>query len=299
MNMIGGLSGHGKTWIMLAIVKALLEGSKLFDNFQVVKPPSGVMYLVPEVGRRAFNKRLTLFGLKKFINSGELIVRTMSMGPVVDLADSRLLEAAKGRDVFLDTAVRFLEGGENSSEDNNLAESGFALLREGARSWWGAHHSPKSFLKATSMSLEEVLRGTGDFGAMLDTCYGIKQLDPERNLIHVECVKARDLDELPRPFEIEGRPWIDREGRFHMVKAPGECGFLGEEIGGHRNFARGGRPTKATSQVIDALSSLIAEGAGQSEAARALGEKFPELKITRNDVINWIDKYKLRNKDEF
>jgi hypothetical protein len=31
--MIGGLAGHGKTWVMLAMVRALLEGGKLFHYF--------------------------------------------------------------------------------------------------------------------------------------------------------------------------------------------------------------------------------------------------------------------------
>jgi len=46
----------------------------------------------------------------------------------------------------------------------------FGLQRAGARIITGAHHSPNSFGKDTFMTLENVLRGSGDIGAMLVTC---------------------------------------------------------------------------------------------------------------------------------
>jgi hypothetical protein len=50
-------------------------------------------------------------------------------------------------------------------------------------------------------------------------------LDVNKTLIQVENVKARDFEPF-QPFQLEGRPWIDREGNFHMVKAPGTCSTL-------------------------------------------------------------------------
>ena len=44
INMIGGLSGHGKTLIALAMTKALLEGGQLFDYFPVNKQAERVLY---------------------------------------------------------------------------------------------------------------------------------------------------------------------------------------------------------------------------------------------------------------
>lgn len=245
MTMFAGLSGHGKTFIMMAVAKALLEGSRLFQNFQATQSPNGVLYLIPEVGRRSFWKRLKMFGLEQYVKDERMLVRTMSMGTVVPLSDKRVLAAAKGRDVFLDTAVRFLEGEENKAEDNVLAETGFALLAAGARTWIGAHHSRKDFEKERYMCLENVLRGTGDLGAMLTACFGVRMLDPQKSLVHVECVKMRDADEQPRPFQLEGRPWLDKEGQFHMVKPPGECGSLADELA-----PRGGRPGKADDEAI-------------------------------------------------
>ena len=274
MNMIAGPSGQGKTWLMLTMAKAILEGSKWLGLFQASQSENGIMYLVPEVGRRSFYRRIKALRMGKYITNGTLLVRTMSMGPVVPLNDRRILQAAKGRDVILDTAVRFLEGSENDSSDNNLAESGFALLNAGARSWFGVHHSPKTFAKASSMSLEDVLRGTGDFGAMLATCYGVRNLDVDRTLLHVECVKARDLDEVPRPFQVEGRPFIDSEGNFRVVKKPNECGFLDDELAA-MGGGKGGRPTDEAK-----LESILADKA----AGLTIAELAKKYKMTSSGI---------------
>src|SRR5262249_20251346 len=47
ITLIGGLAGHGKTLCMLAMVRALLEGGKLFDHFDVPARAERVIYLIP------------------------------------------------------------------------------------------------------------------------------------------------------------------------------------------------------------------------------------------------------------
>jgi AAA domain len=63
ITMIGGLPGHGKTWVMLSMVKALLEGAPLFgyDGFKVTEKASKVVYLCPESSLTPFAHRLKLF----------------------------------------------------------------------------------------------------------------------------------------------------------------------------------------------------------------------------------------------
>ena len=80
---------------------------------------------------------------------------------------------------------------------------------------------PKSFAKDNYISLENVLRGSGDFGAFVGAGFGIRQIDKIQNVIHVETIKARD-SEPAEPFQIIGRPWIDQEGDFHMHRMPGQ-----------------------------------------------------------------------------
>src|SRR6202035_1505227 len=135
-TLIGGLSGHGKTLILLSIAAAQLrgEGTLLWDYFKVLETAERILYLIPECSLQPFNHRLQLFGLGPFLEDDRLLVRTLSKGPTLPLSDPHILAAAKGANVYLDTAVRFSDGEENSSGDNQrgLATDIFELLRAGA-----------------------------------------------------------------------------------------------------------------------------------------------------------------------
>ena len=238
ITLIGGLAGHGKTLCMLSMVRALLEGGKLFHHFAVNKTSERVIYLIPEAGLGPFSARLKTFQLEQYIREGRLYCRTLSSPSQLPLTDSRLLSAVKGADVFLDTAIRFMVGDENSAAEQKVfAETLFALQRAGARTITGAHHSPKSFGKDNVMTLENVLRGSGDIGAMLTTCWGLSQVDAATNRIFVQNVKARDF--LPcDPFVIQGRPSIDSAGYFELTEPPGFAGSLSD----NKSREKGGRP---------------------------------------------------------
>src|SRR5579872_3310241 len=118
-TMIGGPSGHGKTLALLSIVKALLagKGARLWDLFEVDENALRVIYLIPECSIPPFKHRLQLFGLYNCLrpNDNRFLVRTLSKGPTPRLSDPRILHAAKGAHVILDTAARFGDGDENSA----------------------------------------------------------------------------------------------------------------------------------------------------------------------------------------
>jgi hypothetical protein len=229
VTLIAGLAGHGKTLIQLSIVKTLLErpGAKLWGHFGARETASRVLYLIPEATISPFKHRLELFRLLPFVQSGRLLVRTLSFDITTSLADPDITNAAKGAHVFLDSVIRFVEGQENDAADNQrgLAKHIFNLLGSGARSVVGAHHSPKTASKDKIMTLENVLRGSGDIGAIASSAWGIRQLDAKQNIIHVENVKARDFEPCG-PFQIVGRPYIDTENDFRMHKKPGDCQSL-------------------------------------------------------------------------
>jgi hypothetical protein len=69
------------------------------------------------------------------------------------------------------------------------------------------------------MTLENMLRGTGDMGAMCDTAYGLQCLNAETVELKVQCIKPRDFEPVP-PFHIQGRPYIDELGDFAMLTEP-------------------------------------------------------------------------------
>lgn len=256
---IAGLSGHGKTFVMLSIVKSLLAGptAQLWGLFPVVERAERVIYLIPESTVGPFKHRLKSMGLYQYIQNERLLVRTLEKGPL-DLTDARLIGAVKGAHIFLDTAIRFMNGDENKAEDNRaFAFEAFGLLQAGARSIVAAYHSPKSFRRDFVMDLEGILRGGGDLGASLATCWAVKQIDAESNTVHVENVKPRDFAP-PGPFELVGRPHIDNTGDFMLLKAPGQCGTLAEEapplLGGNKQAMR---DAKASNKQL--LKAWLAE----------------------------------------
>jgi hypothetical protein len=198
---------------------------------------------------------------------------TLSSKNPLSLTDSRLLKAAEGADVFLDTAVRFMRGDENdASEQRMFAETLFNLLKAGARTVTGAHHSPKSFSKDMYMSLENVLRGSGDIGAMLVTAWGLRQIDAASNQIFVQNVKPRDFQPCD-PFIIQGRPSLDETGLFEMPFPPGHAGELADHIAGEK---KGGRPPIDEEKKSEA-ERLRAQGKSYREIQTAIGVSIGQL----------------------
>jgi len=176
---------------------------------------------VPESGLGPFVHRLKLFHLLPHVLSGRFLYRTLSAKEDATLSDPRILKAVEGAHVFLDTAVRFLPGDENSATDQKeFAKTLFRLQAAGAKTITGAHHAPKNFETREHMTLENALRGSGDIGAMLATCWVVRQTDALKNRIHIKNVKPRDFEPC-QPFEIEGRPHIDQTGQFAMAAEPG------------------------------------------------------------------------------
>ncbi|HEV2617946.1 MAG TPA: DnaB-like helicase N-terminal domain-containing protein [Candidatus Acidoferrales bacterium] len=293
-TMIGGLSGHGKTLILCSIARALLagKGTKLWDIFPVEENAVRVVYLIPECSLAPFKHRLKLFRIYNALapNDERLLVRTLSKGPTPCLNDPRILFAVKGAHVILDTAVRFAEGDENSATEiaRGLANDIFALLGSGARSVIAAHHSPKPFARENTMRLENVLRGSGDVGAMLTTAWAVKQIDATANILHIENIKPRDFQPCG-PFQIIGRPYIDDTGDFQILKRPGECGALMDEQEPERD--RGGAPQQvreARAANIELLRQWLCES--PSLTSQQLSQRFDGIGIKLGDSA--IRKYR-------
>src|SRR5208282_3713230 len=78
-NLVGGLSGHGKTWFVLSIVKALTTGCLFLGKYEVVKK-FPVLYLNPESSGNAFKARLKMFGIPD--DETRFLCRTISEGAI-------------------------------------------------------------------------------------------------------------------------------------------------------------------------------------------------------------------------
>lgn len=245
VTAIGSLSAVGKTWFALAMARALTSGTKFLGVFDVSEAVP-VIYLVPEMGSRALRKRLERLRIPM---NDCFYCQTVSDG-VCPLNDPSLEAAVTELRpvVFLDTAVRFNPSNDENSASQNaalLAADLFRLVRWGARAVVCLHHSPKYSGDAEFMTLENVLRGTGDLGAMCDAVWGLQHdkrktdngkdwdyeyLEESQQLtrFYVRCVKPRDFD-AAAAFRVQGRPHIDEKGDF-VVLADGNTPELRDQV---------------------------------------------------------------------
>jgi AAA domain/RepB DNA-primase from phage plasmid len=212
VGFLGSLSGVGKTWVALSIARALTSGLPLWGVFPV-KQKTAVLYLIPEASDSSFKRRLATMQMTK--DKTLFRFRTITQGQTRSLSDPLTIAAiqkmrAGSRDVLVivDTAIRFFQGGdENAAKENNLVVDSDNLRAQGADVLF-LHHSPKATKDAAELTLENVLRGSGDFGAMSDFVYGFRRDEsmfaqgegPEE--VEVICVKPRDF-EPPLPFRLQ------------------------------------------------------------------------------------------------
>ena len=286
-TFIHGLSGHGKTMLLMSVMKALLTGKPLFGfkQFSIVRKVDRILYLSPEIQLGQARLRLKLFGLTDYVKNDQLLVRTLTEGPSPDLLDPDILMAARGAVVVIDTAVRFMEGKESAAEDNRdgLAAKCFRLTEAGALIVLGTHHSPKSFADARHMSLENMSRGSGDIGGMLSGAWGVAQVNTEQNIIHIENLKPRDQDPFA-PFQVQGRPCINQQGDFQVSKPPGVCESYGSE---RPEPSKGGRPQDDdTKEKLDFIAGL-GDGLTQQEIADKVNEKF-KTNHRKGTIGKWL-----------
>lgn len=196
--------GQRKSLIALNVARSLCTGEPLFGFLPVVNKPSRVLYLCPEMGLISMSQRTRNAGLTECLGD-TLLLRSMNFGGL-DLMDLNK-EALKDSVLILDTAIRFVEGDENSAKDMRVfSDMLFGLQRlQGPR---GAiiilYHSPKTTKDAFELTLENCLRGSGELGASLTDCWGTRMQEPEKgwdSLNFISHVKVRDYAG-PKDFEV-------------------------------------------------------------------------------------------------
>jgi putative DNA primase/helicase len=250
-NFFGSLSGVGKTWLGLSVTKALTSGRPLFGVF-AVKEPVAVLYLIPEASDATFKRRAKRMNITK--DKTLFRYRTISQGATLPLKDPLTVKMIqKLRDggrrqvlIIVDTAVRFLQAeDENSSTQNSLvSDSDHLRSKNIGADLLFMHHSPKESKKVAELTLENVLRGTGDFGAMADVVYGIRRDEslfaygegPEE--LDVVCVKPRDLENPPLPFRVVLKRKANKDendGRpVSVINETGDVLYVGPEEVKHK-----------------------------------------------------------------
>jgi hypothetical protein len=222
--------GQRKSLIALNVAHALCTGEPLFKQFTVDRKPARVVYLCPEMGISSFSDRLKKIGLMPHVGKS-LFCRTMSASGLVDLDE--LGEELDGAVVIIDTAVRYLRGDENSSEDMRVfAESVFRLMRCGALGVLLLHHSAKGTKESLELTLENAMRGSGELGAFVSCCWATRlqdPMDPYKSASYISNVKQRDFES--KPFEVTSGP----DCRLHIVTKPGEAVLSRRQPGAKSN----------------------------------------------------------------
>jgi hypothetical protein len=280
VTAIAGPVRERKSIIALNVAHALVTGEKLFDYFEVLKKPERVLYLCPEVSLGPFTDRLKKIGLMEYVGE-TLFYRTLSADGTVSLNAPEIKPALPGSVVILDTAIRFLEGDENSSQDvRAFADSIFALLRDGAESVVMLHHSPKD--SGESMTLENAMRGSGDMGAFLACCWGTKLQEPSKpyeSPSFLSNLKQRDFES--KDFEVTCGP----DFRLHIVGDPAKRAVI---LQSRKGF-------KGNKDGMDSAAEAFIK-ANPEMPVRKLGEQLAALNINRGTT--WISKTRARFQTE-
>ncbi|MGA9042310.1 MAG: AAA family ATPase [Terriglobales bacterium] len=269
--------GQRKSLIALNVAHALCTGEPLFGNaerFAVITKPTRVLYLCPEMGIRSFTERVRRIGLMP--HTGEtFFCRTMSAGALNDDGDLLRLEdltpdELSGAVLIIDTAIRYLEGDENSSQDMRaFAKSVFKLSKKCAAIVL-LHHSAKAAKEAPELSLENSMRGSGELGAFVTCCWATKLQDPEnpyKSPSYLKNVKPRDFD--AEPFEVTS----DENCRLHFVGDGTVRAVLVKGQGGNKSN-RDGQDEAARTIIaanLDKTVKLIREALSEANIKRSIG----------------------------
>jgi AAA domain-containing protein/bifunctional DNA primase/polymerase-like protein len=230
---IGATAGDGKTLIALAMSKAITLGQPLFGISEfLVKIPRNVIYLIPESADKPFRVRCNAFRLPE---DDRFLARTISSGLPLSLDNPSLLEAVRQTKavVFLDTVSRFVTSeDENSAAQNRvLVDNIIALRAAGSPCVVVLHHAKKSSkAKGEAMTLENALRGTGDYAAMCDTVYGIRADERLRDNgagpLEMDIVNLKDREQVGGLNKLRLAASYKKEGSIFPVSYINETGNL-------------------------------------------------------------------------
>ena len=204
---IGAYVGQKKSLLALNMAWSLCSGGALFGKFKRREGegrPARVLYLGPENGLISFKARVDAIGLREHLGK-TFFYTTMSMPNKLPLADLTPGEA-EGAVIFIDTAIRYTEGDENSAAQMKVfADQAFSLIRRGAEAVVLLHHSPKAMTKASELTLENSFRGTGELSAFLSAAVAMRTQDMDHEYASpslIRFVKQRDFEPDPASFEV-------------------------------------------------------------------------------------------------
>lgn len=212
--------GQRKSLIALNVAYSLCSGKPLFGKFAVHRQPERVLYLCPEMGIRAFVKRARNIGLLPYTGK-TFFARTMNKRGILRL-DELTREEVSGAVIIVDTLVRYIKGDENSSRDMAaLSAQLFRMIEDGAAAVIPLHHSQKGTKESPELTLENVMRGSGELGASMTNVWGTRLQHPDepyKSASYLKNVKPRDFEPDPIAFDVIGTG-SDEDPRLTYVES--------------------------------------------------------------------------------
>lgn len=252
-----------KSLIALNMARALVTGEPLFGCLPVLNRPSRVLYLCPEMGLISLSNRIRKMGLSGLIGES-LFIRSMNLGNL-ELKDIPE-DALYGSVLIVDTAIRFMKGAENDSEDMKaFSEVLFSVQRlqgpEGAVVI--LYHSPKATKDASDLTLENCLRGSGELGASLTDAHGTRLQDPQNpyeSASFIRHIKPRDYEGM-EDFEVSSDKETGILTRIGEEKAVLKIHTGGNKANrdGHDETAKAvimANPDKSIRDIVDMLAEM-------------------------------------------
>jgi hypothetical protein len=276
---LAGFVGQKKSLIAQNMAYSLCSGEPLFGCFPVLRKPARVLYLCPEMALIGFANRITRIGLLSYVGE-TFFYATMSLQDGVIRLPEITKDEAEGAVIILDTAIRFIEGDENSSQHmKELAKQSFDLIRAGAEDVIVLAHSNKEMMKSSELTLDNAMRGSSELTAFLSSCWATRLQDPEHpyeSASLLKHVKPRDFE--ADPFEVI----TDRETcRMTFVE-----GSRGASVAKKTNANADGKEETALDVIRDnpnlSLSKLVLKlkEMGITRSKSWVGEKRYEVHHT-------------------
>jgi len=218
MVVLSGLSGSGKTWVILRLALCVAKGAKLFDVFPTRQ--AGVLIVDEEMGDRWLQERMQLLG-----GDSELPVFLLSLTGFKITKESinkllKLCEKEKIGLIIFDSFIRV----HTARDENDSVEMAkvFSLLKPLPKSGISilfTQHNRKP-VRGYQDDPSQDMRGSSDIRAAVDSQIAVKKKDNE---LLITQSKLRHGEETP-PFTLkiiseEGKVRLEYVGEANVYKS--------------------------------------------------------------------------------
>lgn len=203
----------GKTWVVLDLIRACLDGGRWLGKYQVEKTP--VMYLDEEMGVARVLPRIQKLGIPR--NADLLYTNRLSVKLDNKAHRDQIVDAIRKygiKIIVVDSLTRIHGLDEGSNRDMAKLYSYFREIMDAGATLVICHHDRKGGQGDSSVGHDRS-RGAGEIMAAADMVYGVEKHD---GLHRIVCTKSRlvaEEDAIQCDFVIED----SEDNEFVYVRA--------------------------------------------------------------------------------